>query len=224
MSDLLMGHPVTRRRDPLIADGSPAVIASHPVLRPGASPPPPPPPELDDDDFDERPLRMEARVAPLWRRLAAWCCDLTAICSIGCLFFWAAAALARRDLPGPSWDVLTEPGRAGATLWLLGLLLVAALTLLYLALFTALGGETPGKQLLGLRVIDRWGQAPSAGRSVVRAGLAVGSGALALMGFFLVLFDRRRQALHDKLAGTFVVLRRSIVVANAPAVDSARAG
>jgi uncharacterized RDD family membrane protein YckC len=39
----------------------------------------------------------------------------------------------------------------------------------------------------------------------VRAALAVASGLLGLLGFFFVLVDRRGQALHDKLAGTFVV-------------------
>lgn len=167
---------------------------------------------------------MEARVAPLWRRLCAWCVDLVLISSVSLLFFVAAAAIVRRDLLGPGLDVLAEPSRATGMLWLLGLSLFGLLTLLYLALFTALGGETPGKRLLGLRVIDRWGQAPSAGRSLVRAGLALGSAAFALTGFFLVLFDRRRQALHDKLAGTFVVLRRSIGIAGgAPAAEPAQA-
>jgi uncharacterized RDD family membrane protein YckC len=163
-------------------------------------------------------------VAPLWRRLSAWCVDLVLIGTVSFLFFYAAAAMVHRDLLGPGFDLLAEPSRATGLLWLFGLLLFALLTLLYLALFTALGGETPGKGLLGLRVIDRWGQAPSAGRSVARAVLALGSAAFALTGFFLVLFDRRRQSLHDKLAGTFVVLRRSIAIAGSPAVEPVQAG
>jgi uncharacterized RDD family membrane protein YckC len=167
---------------------------------------------------------MEARVAPLWRRLLAWCIDFALISTMTSLFFWAAAAMVRRDLPRPDLDLLLVPSRTSATLALMWLLLFAMMTLLYLALFTALGGETPGKGLLGLRVIDRWGQTPSAGRSVVRATLALGSAAFALTGFFLVLFDRRRQALHDKLAGTFVVLRRSIAIAHPPSAEPSRAG
>ena len=85
--------------------------------------------------------------------------------------------------------------------------LFALLTVVYLALFTALGGQTPGKRLLGIKVIDANGQGPLPTRAVLRAILALGSGVLMLMGFFLVLFDRRRQTLHDKLAGTFVVMR-----------------
>ena len=32
-----------------------------------------------------------------------------------------------------------------------------------------------------------------------------GRNSLVLMGFLLVVFDRRRQALHDKLAHTYVI-------------------
>jgi uncharacterized RDD family membrane protein YckC len=226
VQDVLLAHAVARKREP---QPQPVVAAPRVQVPPPLPtqrrvlPPPPPPLDLHEEG-DAPPVRMEARVAPLWRRLGAWCVDLALISSVSGLFLWAATAMVRGDLLGPGLDVLSEPTRATSRLWLLGLLLVAAMTLLYLALFTALGGETPGKQLLGLRVIDRWGQAPSAGRSVVRAVLALGSAAFALTGFFLVLFDRRRQALHDKLSGTFVVLRRSIAIAGAPAVEPVRAG
>jgi uncharacterized RDD family membrane protein YckC len=85
--------------------------------------------------------------------------------------------------------------------------LLALVVLNYLTIFTALGGQTPGKRLLGIQVIDAKGNGPSPACAALRAFLALGSGALVLMGFLLVPFDRRRQALHDKLAGTFVVTR-----------------
>ena len=53
----------------------------------------------------------------------------------------------RRDLPDNGLDLLVAPSRAAGHLWLLGLVLLAVLSLLYVGLFTALGGETPGKRL-----------------------------------------------------------------------------
>jgi uncharacterized RDD family membrane protein YckC len=159
------------------------------------------------------PQLVRAEVAPTWRRLLAWGADTVALGLLAGLFLWGATALVHHGTPSrqSGLDWLAETLLTYRKLWIPGALLLAVLAILYLTLFTALGGQTPGKRLLGLRVIDRTGACPSPLRSAIRAALAVGSGLLGLLGFFLVLIDRRGQALHDKLAGTFVVL------SNAPA-------
>jgi uncharacterized RDD family membrane protein YckC len=53
--------------------------------------------------------------------------------------------------------------------------------------------------------VDDSGAAPGPARALVRAALALVSFALFLAGFWLALFDRRGQTLHDKLTRTFVV-------------------
>jgi uncharacterized RDD family membrane protein YckC len=59
--------------------------------------------------------------------------------------------------------------------------------------------------LMGLRVHDGRGQAPGFFRSCVRlVGLWLAI-AIAFLGFVPVLFDRRRRALQDFMAGTEVV-------------------
>jgi uncharacterized RDD family membrane protein YckC len=74
--------------------------------------------------------------------------------------------------------------------------------------FVALVGQTPGKWLLGLRVISARGGSLRPWQAVVRwMGYAVSAAPLCL-GFLWVLFDRRRQAWHDKLARTLVVYAR----------------
>jgi len=77
--------------------------------------------------------------------------------------------------------------------------------LVYATLGGALGGATPGKRLLGLRVVARDGRPPSWGRSLARALLALASAAFLGLGFLLALFTRSGRALHDLLAGTWVV-------------------
>lgn len=65
-------------------------------------------------------------------------------------------------------------------------------------------GQTPGMRLLGVRVQDARGNAPSVPRSLLRlVGLVLAIIPLGA-GFLPVLFDRDRRGLHDYLAGTRV--------------------
>jgi uncharacterized RDD family membrane protein YckC len=91
--------------------------------------------------------------------------------------------------------------------WLVGLILAAGWTVLsvvYFAGFWSLVGQTPGMKLMRVRVRGPRGEPLSFGRSVVRVvGLA-----LAIIpcfaGFIPALFDGRRRALPDLIAGTTV--------------------
>lgn len=75
----------------------------------------------------------------------------------------------------------------------------------YFILFWTLVGRTPGKFLMGLRVISRNGR-PITFWQALRRYLGYYLSALALYaGFLWVLIDNRRQGWHDKLANTFVV-------------------
>ncbi|HUB06792.1 MAG TPA: RDD family protein [Myxococcales bacterium] len=169
-------------------------------------------PPAADSELREAPAlqSVQAHVAPRWRRLLAWVADLAALAMVVAMFLWVATRMVHHGSPSrqTGLDWLAETLLSYRKLWIPGGSLAAVLAVLYLTLFTALGGQTPGKRLLGLRVIDRAGGCPSPLRSGFRAAFAVASGALGLFGFFLVLVDRRGQALHDKLAGTFVVVGR----------------
>ena len=74
-------------------------------------------------------------------------------------------------------------------------------------------GQTPGKQLLGIRAIREDGQASGWGRTFLRELVYkwLVLGLLGFIFFFMVLdylwalWDRDRQTLHDKFAGTVVV-------------------
>jgi uncharacterized RDD family membrane protein YckC len=75
----------------------------------------------------------------------------------------------------------------------------------YFVLFWSAAGQTPGMRLMRLRIVRPGGGGLSVGRAIVRAvGLA-----LAIIPFFAgfipALFDERRRALPDYLAGTVVL-------------------
>jgi uncharacterized RDD family membrane protein YckC len=77
--------------------------------------------------------------------------------------------------------------------------------LAYFVLFWSGTGQTPGMRLMRLRVLaDRSGAPPSVGRSIVRFVGLILAIAPMLLGFVPALFDRRRRALQDYLAGTTV--------------------
>lgn len=84
-------------------------------------------------------------------------------------------------------------------------LLVVLVALCYFTLFVGWRGQTPGKMLLGLKIIRTTGDEVGYGRALVRW---IGQGMSALLfglGFLMVAFSRQKRALHDKLAGTCVV-------------------
>jgi len=70
-------------------------------------------------------------------------------------------------------------------------------------------GATLGKRALGLSVRDRHGEKPGFGRASLRwlaRGLTL---ATLMLGWLLILVTKRRQALHDLVAGTTVVVVRT---------------
>lgn len=127
--------------------------------------------------------------------LLAWALDaiLLAAFSSACILATLHLAAVRYPL-----DFLRDT----SALWLA---LVAALAFSYSFLF-ALAGRTPGMALAGHRLQTVRGDPPSLMAALVRALLALPSAALGLYGFFLALFDPRRQTLHDKLCGCVVIV------------------
>ncbi|MCP1675774.1 putative RDD family membrane protein YckC [Natronocella acetinitrilica] len=64
---------------------------------------------------------------------------------------------------------------------------------------------TPGKLVMGLRVTDLQGQRISFLRATGRHLAEFLSAVLFLIGYIMVAFTRRKQGLHDLIAGTLVV-------------------
>jgi uncharacterized RDD family membrane protein YckC len=86
-----------------------------------------------------------------------------------------------------------------------GVTLMTLLVILYFVFFWTLVGYTPGKAILGLRVVRTNGSKLSYYRSLVRFFSYWVSAIPIFLGFFWVLWDSKRQGWHDKVAGTLVV-------------------
>lgn len=84
---------------------------------------------------------------------------------------------------------------------------VVAVAALYFIGFEASSRQaTPGKQWLGLRVCTLDGQRPSLGRTVLRFVAGSLSWLSLNLGHALAAWTPRKQALHDLIAGTLVVV------------------
>lgn len=154
-------------------------------------------------------LEVHARPASLWRRLLAFTIDTGTIAAVAALYLMLASSVAGVQTPQTGLsglDALVIQVRALQSVLVPGAVLVLLLSLVYCAVSAFLwNGRTLGRRLLGLRLVDTHGLAPAPGRAVVRAVLATLSFGLFLAGFWMALFDRRGQTLHDKLTSTYVV-------------------
>jgi uncharacterized RDD family membrane protein YckC len=130
------------------------------------------------------------------RRIGAGLLDVVAL---GLIFVGLGLALGEGE---------TGDGTASITLEGAEALLYFALVLLYYFAGELAIGRTPGKALLGLRVVRRDGERAGAGRIALRTLLRAVDVLpfLYLLGFVLMLATGRRRArLGDLAAGTAVV-------------------
>lgn len=102
-------------------------------------------------------------------------------------------------IPGSAAFIDALFGPASAGLW------TALYISVYHVFFLVLIGQTPGKALMGVRVVPRRGGRLSLGRAMLRLVCYILSGLPLGLGFLWVLVDDRRQGWHDKLAGTYVI-------------------
>ena len=143
-------------------------------------------------------LTTRASPAGLFRRSVSWLVDLIVISGLVSTLMLVAVS------------IISPAGGAKLALLEKVALPAAALTLLiafvYSAMFAFLWqGRTFGRRLVGIHLVDHSGSAPGPVRALFRAMLSVVSFAFFLSGFWLALFDRKGQTLHDKLSRTFVV-------------------
>ena len=77
----------------------------------------------------------------------------------------------------------------------------------YLLFFWSLFSATPGKMVLGLKIVSADGQRLTVWKALVRL-LGYLASALPLgIGFIMVAFDLNKRGFHDRIAGTYVMRR-----------------
>ena len=81
---------------------------------------------------------------------------------------------------------------------------------LYLYIFyKAMKSQTLGRKLLGMRVVDQYGEPIGFWRGVLRELIGKFVSAIVFyIGFVVIAFDSRKQGWHDKIASTYVISTR----------------
>jgi uncharacterized RDD family membrane protein YckC len=81
----------------------------------------------------------------------------------------------------------------------------AILSLIYYVGAWAKSGQTLGKTLVGLKIVNADGTPMSGGKAFLRYVGYIISGIVFSLGFLWLAFDSKRQGWHDKIAGTLVI-------------------
>jgi uncharacterized RDD family membrane protein YckC len=149
--------------------------------------------------------------AGFWRRLCAYLIDAVVLSIAAALVLVLLLAAGAPLFQNGEGEGLAKGMSAYATAdpTVLGdvvLIGLAVMEWLYFAGFESSSWQaTPGKRALGLKVTDLAGRRIGFGRASGRFFAKALSTAILLIGFIMAAFTERRQALHDRLAGTLVV-------------------
>jgi len=145
----------------------------------------------------------EQRYVGFWMRTVATVIDTVIISVVLIVLLWAVygSAYFTRPLPAPG-DPLFQ-GTAD-------FLIQVVLPLVLLFVFWKYRSATPGKMIIGAKIVDaETGNAPSGAQLTGRFFAYLISMIPLGFGFLWIAFDRRKQGWHDKLAKTAVVYSSS---------------
>ncbi len=139
--------------------------------------------------------------AGFWVRVAAWIADV--------LFLFLPTVVAAVLV----WATITLGGWLGGEIndqvkifaGISSVIIVVVGGFQYFTLFVGWRGQTPGKMIFGLKIVQVNGQEMTYGRACLRSicwGLSL---LLFSLGFLMIAFNRQKRGLHDILAGTYVI-------------------
>ncbi|GAA3234059.1 RDD family protein [Nonomuraea helvata] len=138
-------------------------------------------------------------LAGRWRRLFAGVLD------------WLIVNVVSAPFTSPGWEYVWDRGRGAWERYPVEHTFLAGLVaFLYFWLLHAFwNGQTLGKRLFGMRVVQERGARITVSQAAVRQAVASALVWLCCVGMLVdlgwILFDPRKQALHDKVARTVVV-------------------
>jgi len=160
--------------------------------------------EIREDIVAKKREGATLEFAGFWRRLVAALIDLSAvavICSIIILVFspyqwfgWGNS------------DVFNESLLDALPYLIGGNLLSFLVNIAYFVGFWVWRGQTPGKMLLGIKLVQEDGSDVTIGVALLRYLGYIVSIAVVFIGFIWIAFDSRKQGFHDKMAETYVVI------------------
>lgn len=142
---------------------------------------------------------MEAQYASRWRRFFAALLDgiilLVFQSIIGMMLGFGALSLTGNEFTSA----------ATTAVWM-SYVVNLTISVAYWVFLQASMGQTLGKKALGIKVVDSEGKTPSVVTFFLREIVGkIVSAIILLIGYLMILWDDKRQGLHDKIAGTYVI-------------------
>jgi uncharacterized RDD family membrane protein YckC len=188
-------------------DREPALLRDQAEL--GASAPAPQPAR---EPIAIRPRREPTAVyvVGFWRRLTAAVIDLAVVIPAARIITLLAGRITGVHLPPSSLrvvdvDLWIDLVLATDPALVMALVLFCAIGLTYLLVFQIVVGRTLGMRALNIKIIDIYGDRPSAARCVARCAGYLAGVATLFLGFLWMGFDSEKRGLQDWIAGTYVI-------------------
>jgi uncharacterized RDD family membrane protein YckC len=160
---------------------------------------------------------MDSHYGGFWRRLSAFSIDKLILATIGFVMFILGSVAFGLGI-SPS-DLAEEPENffaLGMQVMVIYQAITIFLDMAYFTYFHGTTGQTPGKRLMGLRVVQDTGEALTLGVAFLRWVGYIISFVPFCMGFLWAGADRRKQGWHDKIAGTVVINLYQVVEVEIP--------
>lgn len=151
--------------------------------------------------MDGRPHPITVEYAGFWIRLAAYLVDAILVAVIAYVVIRILGIFVDSSGDGPIVPVAIAPGTARVAATAINY----SLSFVYLVGFWTWLGRTPGKMMLGLKVVRTNGSRVGLGKSILRY-IGYNISYLAFfIGYLWIGVDPEKQGIHDKIADTYVV-------------------
>lgn len=140
--------------------------------------------------------------AGFWRRFVAAVIDALVL-SIALFVIKFLSGGNQHNVSFEMFDDLSPLGNSGS--WRNNILYFLLNLIYYAALESSKYQATIGKMALDIRVIDTDGHRLSSQKAIVRYLGKIISAVILMIGYIMAAFDSKKQALHDKIATTYVI-------------------
>ncbi|MHB8910368.1 MAG: RDD family protein [Syntrophales bacterium] len=148
----------------------------------------------------------DRRYGGFWRRFIAYLIDKIVLYLVS-VFLMVVGSIALGH-GGVSLGSLMATGELPRGMGLIAVVFAATMLItdmIYFTWFHGSVGQTPGKMLLGLRVIQASGERMTFGLAFLRWVGSLVSALFLWLGYLWIAVDWRKQGWHDKIAATLVV-------------------
>lgn len=152
----------------------------------------------------------ESSYGGFWRRTVAFLIDKTILNLTSLILFFIGILALGLGIHSSAYVFSTEifiklTGSFLASYYIMATLL----NVLYFTYFHGTTGQTIGKKILGLKVVQSTGEPMTPGIAFLRWVGYIISGLILYLGYIWIAFDGKKQGWHDKIAGTCVIKVKS---------------